>query len=194
MLLYLEVSKRLLFVLLEYLKGTIGAEAATLTFMVGIESESLFNDRVKPFLANMGKNIVYCGGNGNGQVAKITNNMLLGISMIGAAEAMNLGTKLGMDPKLLANVINTSSGRCWSTEIYNPHPDVMPNVPSSRGYTGGFGNRLIAKDLGLAVASATESKSTVTLGAIAHQIYMQLSQTKGFENKDFSSVFKWIKN
>ncbi len=94
--------------------------------MVGAEAQTIF-EKVKPILAHMGKNIVYCGANGNGQVAKIVNNMLLGISMVAASEAMNLGVRLGMDPKLLAGILNTSSGRCWSTEVYNPCPGVLPN-------------------------------------------------------------------
>ena len=124
--------------------GTGGAQAGTLTFMVGCMSEDIFT-KAQFYLRFMGKNVVYCGQPGSGQIAKICNNMLLGISMIAASEAMNLGVKLGMDPKLLASIINTSSGRCWSTEVYNPCPGVMENVPSSRGYTGGFGISLMAK-------------------------------------------------
>ncbi len=118
--------------------------------------------------------------------------MLLGISMIAASETMNLGVRMGMDPKLLASIINTSSGKCWSTEVYNPCPGVLPNVPASRDYTGGFGVSLMAKDMGLAVNAANETKSTVTLAAVSHQIYNQVMTTKGFESKDFSSIFKWL--
>ena len=118
--------------------------------------------------------------------------MLLGISMIAASETMNLGVKMGMDPKLLSNIINTSSGRCWSTDTYNPCPGVMENVPSSRDYTGGFGVSLMAKDMGLAVNAASEVKSTVLLASISHQIYNHLMTTPGFEKKDFSSIFKWL--
>nr|KAJ3418508.1 hypothetical protein HK105_008232 [Polyrhizophydium stewartii] len=169
----------------------MGAVNGTLTFMVGGDDEAVF-ERVKPILQGMGKNIVYCGKHGSGQVAKICNNMLLGITMIGASEAMNLGARLGMDPKLLAGILNTSTGRCWSTDTCNPYPGVMEGVPASRNYDGGFGVSLIAKDLGLAVAAANEAKSTVILGGIAHQIYNQLSTTPGYEKKDFSSVFKWL--
>ncbi|PMY59433.1 3-hydroxyisobutyrate dehydrogenase, partial [Pseudomonas sp. FW126-L8] len=90
-------------------------------------------------LSAMGRNIVHCGAAGNGQVAKIANNMLLGISMVGVAEAMALGVALGMDAKVLAGVIGTSTGRCWSSEINNPFPGVLENAPASRGYSGGFG-------------------------------------------------------
>jgi 3-hydroxyisobutyrate dehydrogenase len=118
--------------------------------------------------------------------------MLLGISMAAASETMNLGVRMGMDPKLLASIINSSSGRCWSTDTYNPCPGVLPNTPASRDYTGGFGVSLMAKDMGLAVNAASETKSTVLLASVAHQVYNQVMATPGFENKDFSSVFKWL--
>lgn len=140
----------------------------------------------------MGKNITFCGLPGNGQVAKICNNMLLGISMLAAAETMNLGVRMGMDPKLLNDIINTSSGRCWSTDTYNPCPGVLTGVPASRDYSGGFGVQLMTKDMGLAVNAATDTKSTTILAGVAHQVYTQVSSTKGFEAKDFSSVYKWL--
>jgi 3-hydroxyisobutyrate dehydrogenase len=171
--------------------GTLGAQAGTLTFMVGADSPELF-EKSKEVLQHMGKNLVFCGTVGNGQIAKICNNMMLGISMIAASETMNLGVQMGMDPKLLAGILNTSTGRCWSTEVYNPCPGVLPNVPSSRGYTGGFGVSLMAKDMGLAVNIADQSKAPVTLGAVAHQIFNKVMTTKGYEDKDFSSVYKWL--
>jgi 3-hydroxyisobutyrate dehydrogenase len=157
--------------------------------MVGAGSEADF-DKAKPLLELMGKNIVYCGANGNGQVAKICNNMLLGISMIAVSETMQLGIRMGMDPKLLANILNTSSGRCWSSDTYNPCPDVIPNTPSCKGYTGGFGNTLMAKDLRLAMNAAQESNSTVLMGALASQVYNRVSNEKEYRGLDFSSVFK----
>ena len=159
--------------------------------MVGASTPEIF-EQAKPFLDGMGKNIVNCGGNGNGQIAKICNNMMLGISMIGVAETMNLGIRMGMDPKMLAGILNTSTGRCWATDTYNPVPGVIPGVPSSKDYEGGFSLALITKDLGLASAVATESKSSIVMGAIAQQIYNQVLATPGFEKKDFSSVFKWL--
>jgi 3-hydroxyisobutyrate dehydrogenase len=135
----------------------------------------------------MGKNIVHCGASGTGQVAKICNNMLLGITMIGVAEAMNLGAALGIDPKVLAGIINTSSGRCWSSDTYNPYPGVMENVPAARGYTGGFGADLMLKDLGLAADAARQAKQSVVLGAAAQQLY-QMFSAKGFGGKDFSAI------
>jgi len=139
----------------------------------------------------MGKNIVHCGGSGNGQVAKVCNNLLLGISMIGVSEAMNLGISLGMDPKILAAVINSSSGRCWSSDVYNPVPGVVPGVPCSNEYKGGFAVDLMAKDLGLAVAAAQAVKEPLVLGGSAHQVYNLISQ-KGYGGLDFSAVFKFL--
>ncbi len=170
--------------------GTGGAEAGTLTFMVGATA-ALF-EHIKPILLHMGQNIVHCGESGNGQVAKICNNLLLGISMIGVAEAMNLGVTLGIDPKVLAGIINTSSGRCWSSDAYNPYPGVMDNVPAARGYTGGFGTDLMLKDLGLALDAASQAKQTVVLGAVARQLY-QMSSARGAGSLDFSAIVNLFK-
>ena len=165
--------------------GTGGAEAGTLTFMVG-GKEPHFN-QAKPVLSNMGKNIVHCGGSGNGQAAKVANNMLLGISMIATAEAMSLGVALGVDPQVLAGIINTSSGRCWSSEIYNPYPGVVKTAPASRGYTGGFGVDLMLKDLGLATEAAKQTQQTVNLGQLAQQLYQSFS-SEGHGKLDFSAI------
>merc|ERR1712046_543158 len=109
-------------------------QAGTLAFMCGGENEQFFQKDVKPFLENMGNpnGIFYCGANGTGSIAKVCNNMALAIQMISMAEAINMGVKLGMDPKLLSNVMNKSSARCWSGDTYNPCPGVMDGVPSSR--------------------------------------------------------------
>lgn len=167
--------------------GTGGAEAGTLTFMVGGSPEAFA--AVQPVLAAMGKNIVHCGGIGNGQVAKVANNMLLGISMIGAAEAMALGVALGMEPKALAAIISTSTGRCWSMDTYNPYPGVNDNAPAARGYSGGFGSDLMLKDLGLAVEAARQMKQPVVLGAVAQQLYQSFS-LQGHGKLDFSAIIK----
>ncbi|CAH1773443.1 unnamed protein product [Owenia fusiformis] len=169
--------------------GVNAARDAILTFMVG-GPEAEF-DAAKDILNNMGKNVVYCGGVGTGEAAKICNNMLLGISMIGTAEAFNLGIKLGIEPKKLAEIINMSSGRCWSSELYNPCPGVKEGVPSSNNYQGGFGTALMTKDLGLAQDAATVNKSATPLGSLAHQIY-RIMCTKGYALKDFSSAFLFL--
>jgi 3-hydroxyisobutyrate dehydrogenase len=165
--------------------GVAGAEAGTLTFMVGGDAADF--ERAKAVLQAMGKNIVHCGGIGNGQVAKICNNMMLAIEMIATAEGMTLASKLGMDPKVFASIVNTSSGRCWSSDTYNPFPGVLENVPSSRGYTGGFGSDLMLKDLTLVTDAAKSAKQPVMLGALAQQIYQKHS-ADGNGLKDFSSV------
>lgn len=167
--------------------GTAGAAAGTLTFMVGGEQTDF--DSALPVLQAMGRNIVHCGPAGNGQVAKVANNMLLAISMIGTAEAMNLGVALGMDPAVLAGVLNTSSGRCWSSDTYNPYPGVMHNVPASRGYSGGFGSDLMLKDLGLATEAAKQAQQPVMLGSLAQQLYQTFS-SQGNGGLDFSAIIK----
>ncbi|NP_957454.1 3-hydroxyisobutyrate dehydrogenase b [Danio rerio] len=170
--------------------GVGAATSGKLTFMVGGPEEE-FN-AAKELLSCMGANVVYCGQVGTGQAAKICNNMLLAIGMIGTAETMNLGIRLGLDPKLLAKILNMSSGRCWSSDTYNPVPGVMEGVPSANNYQGGFGTTLMTKDLGLAQNSATNTKTPVLLGSVAHQIYRMMCG-RGYANKDFSSVFQFLR-
>ncbi|QOF90023.1 3-hydroxyisobutyrate dehydrogenase [Pseudomonas lundensis] len=165
--------------------GTGGAQAGTLTFMVGAQ-KALF-DTLHPVLAQMGRNIVHCGEVGTGQVAKICNNLLLGISMVGVSEAMALGAALGIDTEVLAGVINSSTGRCWSSETYNPWPGIVETAPASRGYTGGFGAELMLKDLGLATEAARQAHQPVVLGAVAQQLYQAMS-LRGEGGKDFSAI------
>jgi len=164
--------------------GTAGAAAGTLTFIVGGAAELL--ERARPYLSVMGKNIFHAGGNGAGQVAKICNNMLLGIHMAGSAEALALGVANGLDPKVLSDIMVKSSGRNWSLELYNPWPGVMDNVPASRGYTGGFGSALMLKDLGLAAEAATAAGSAIPLGELARNLYQLHCQDEG--GLDFSSI------
>lgn len=170
--------------------GTGGAEAGTLTFMVGATAEEF--DRAKVVLTAMGKNIFHCGGEGTGQVAKICNNMMLAIEMIATAEGMALATSLGMDAKVFANIVNTSSGRCWSSDTYNPYPGVFDNVPAARGYAGGFGSDLMLKDLTLVTEAAKSAKQPVLLAAAAQQLY-QMHSVNGNGALDFSSIIKLYK-
>ncbi|KAM9055604.1 LOW QUALITY PROTEIN: 3-hydroxyisobutyrate dehydrogenase, mitochondrial-like [Megaptera novaeangliae] len=169
--------------------GVGAARSGNLTFMVGGVEEEF--TAAQELLGCMGSNVVRCGDVGTGQAVKICNNLLLAISMIGTAEAMNLGIRLGLDPKLLAKILNMSSGRCWSSDTYNPVPGVMDGVPSANNYQGGFGTTLMAKDLGLAQDSATSTKSPILLGSQAHQIYRMMC-AKGYSKKDFSSVFQFL--
>ncbi|KAG7500173.1 3-hydroxyisobutyrate dehydrogenase, mitochondrial-like [Solea senegalensis] len=171
--------------------GGVGAASlARLTFMVGGLEEEY--NAAQELLTCMGANVVYCGQVGTGQAAKICNNMLLAIGMIGTAETMNLGIRLGLDPKLLAKILNMSSGRCWSSDTYNPVPGVMEGVPSANNYQGGFGTTLMAKDLGLAQNTATDTKTSIPLSSLAHQIYRVMC-SRGYANKDFSSVFQFLR-
>jgi len=167
--------------------GTAGAAAGTLTFMVGGDVECVAT--AQPYLQAMGSNIFHAGANGAGQVAKVCNNMLLAIHMIGSAEALNLGVNNGLDPKVLAGIMKQSSGGNWSLEKYNPMPGVMDGVPASRGYSGGFGTDLMLKDLGLAEEAALASGSPIPLGGLARNLYAAHSAS-GSGSLDFSSIIK----
>ncbi|XP_017890810.1 3-hydroxyisobutyrate dehydrogenase, mitochondrial isoform X1 [Ceratina calcarata] len=170
--------------------GVNAAKDGTLTFMVGGSQENF--ERAKPLLRSMGSRAVHCGDVGMGEAAKLCNNMLLAVSMIGTAEAFNLGRKLGLDSKVLADIVNSSTGRCWSSELYNPVPGILDNVPSSKNYDGGFGTALMAKDLGLVQGVATNVGAAVPLGSLAHQIYRAVI-AQGFAMKDFSFVYQFLK-
>lgn len=169
--------------------GTAGAAAGTLTFIVGGEAADLESARV--LLEKMGKNIFHAGASGAGQMAKICNNMLLAILMIGTSEALNLGLRGGLDPKVLSEIMSKSSGRNWALEVYNPMPGVMDNVPASRGYTGGFGTDLMLKDLGLAMEIAGSADVSTPLGTHARDLYKAHSEA-GHGKLDFSSILKLV--
>ncbi|MDR0215382.1 MAG: 3-hydroxyisobutyrate dehydrogenase [Comamonas sp.] len=169
--------------------GTGGAIAGTLTFMVGGTDTDL--ERARPLLEKMGKNIFHAGGVGAGQTAKICNNMLLGILMIGTSEAIALGVANGLDPKVLSEIMRRSSGGNWALEVYNPYPGVQEASAATRGYTGGFGTDLMLKDLGLAQESAMAVKASTPLGGMARQIYAAHS-IAGHGPEDFSSVIKML--
>ena len=166
--------------------GTAGAQAGTLTFMVGGENSVV--ECIRPILEKMGKNIFHAGGSGAGQTVKVCNNMLLGIQMLGTSEALRLGIANGMDPKVLSDIMSKSSGRNWALELYNPCPGVMEDVPSSKGYAGGFGVDLMLKDMGLAIENAQDLGASVPLGELSRQLYESHSKA-GSGQLDFSSVF-----
>jgi 3-hydroxyisobutyrate dehydrogenase len=166
--------------------GTGGAEAGTLTFMVGGAAEDL--ERARPVLQLMGKAIYHAGPSGAGQVVKMCNNMLLGIQMAGTCEALRLGIAHGLDPARLSEIMGKSSGRNWALEVYNPCPGIMPAAPASRGYTGGFSTELMLKDISLAIDAAVGSGVPTPLGAVARQIYREHKE-RGHGQLDFSSVF-----
>ena len=170
--------------------GVGGAAGATLTFMCG-GSEKAF-ERAKPVLEKMGKRVMLAGGAGAGQAAKICNNMLLAISMIGTCEAFVLGEKLGLDPQKLFDIMSAASGQCWSLTTYCPVPGPVPTAPSNRGYKGGFATALMLKDLKLAQAAAQDAGATTPLGAEAAQLY-GLFAANGQTATDFSGIIELLR-
>jgi len=170
--------------------GVGGAEAGTLTFMAG-GTKAAF-ERAKPILEAMGKRVVHCGEAGAGQAAKICNNMMLGISMIGVCEAFVLAEKLGLSHQALFDVASTSSGQCWSLTNYCPVPGPVPSAPSNHGYKAGFASALMLKDLKLAQEAAAAAGATTPLGAAAAQIF-GLHNAWGEGGADFSGIIHLIR-
>jgi len=171
--------------------GVAGAQAGTLTFMVG-GSDAAF-DRARAILENMGKTIVHAGGAGNGQAAKICNNMILGVSMIVVSEAFLLAGKLGLDAQRLFDIASKSSGQCWSMTSYCPVPGPVPTSPANRGYQAGFTAAMMLKDLKLAQDAARAAKSATPLGAAATELYGSFAG-EGHAGEDFSAIIRWIRS
>ncbi|MGC8525010.1 MAG: 3-hydroxyisobutyrate dehydrogenase [Acidibrevibacterium sp.] len=169
--------------------GVGGAQAGTLTFMVGGEAAAFA--RARPILAAMGKNIVHAGGPGAGQAAKICNNMILGVSMLAVCEAFVLADRLGLAREKLFEVSSTSSGQCWSLTSYCPVPGPVPTAPSNRDYAPGFAASLMLKDLKLAQQAAEASGAVTPLGASAASLYQRINDA-GLAGKDFSAAFTWL--
>ena len=167
--------------------GVVGAQESTLTFIVGGAENNV--ERARPLLEKMGSNIFHAGSNGAGQVAKVCNNMLLAIHMCGTAEAIALGVNNGLDASVLSEIMRKSSGGNWSLEVYNPYPGVMATAPASRNYEGGFLNKLMAKDLGLAKEASESTNSETPMGNLARKLYQDLIN-QGYEDLDFSSIQK----
>ena len=170
--------------------GVGGARAATLTFMVGGSAHAFAHG--KPILERMGKRVIHCGEAGNGQVAKICNNMILGVSMIAVSEAFVLGEKLGLSHQALFDVASASSGQCWSLTSYCPVPGPVPASPANNKYKPGFAAALMLKDLRLAKAAADSVKASTSLGAQAAQIYEDFAQ-QGHSAADFSAIIKLVR-
>ncbi|KAI4115594.1 MAG: hypothetical protein L6R35_005800 [Caloplaca aegaea] len=175
--------------------GVVGARAASLTFMLGCPSHNgdghgKLPKRVAPILGLMGKKVVHMGGSGAGVAGKLANNYLLAVSNIATAEAMNLGIKLGLDPHQLADLINGSSGQCWSSSVNNPIEGVSPDAPVEKGFDGGFAVGLMRKDLGLAMKAARESGAELELAKRAEEVYEHVEDSEGM--KDFSVVYRWL--
>ncbi len=170
--------------------GVGGAKAATLTFMVGGSAHAFA--RGKPILERMGKRVVHCGDAGNGQVAKICNNLILGASMIAVSEAFVLGEKLGLSHQALFDVASASSGQCWSLTSYCPVPGPVPASPANNGYRPGFAAALMLKDLKLAREAAVSVDAKTALGAHAAEIYQAFAQA-GHGTLDFSGIINYVR-
>ena len=170
--------------------GVAGAKAATLTFMVGGSAEAFA--RGKPVLERMGKRVVHCGDAGNGQAAKICNNMILGTSMIAVSEAFVLGEKLGLSHQALFDVASASSGQCWSLTSYCPVPGPVPASPANNGYKPGFAAALMLKDLKLAREAADAVHVKTAIGAHAAEIYERFAQA-GHSGTDFSGIINFVR-
>ncbi|MFC3207671.1 3-hydroxyisobutyrate dehydrogenase [Aquamicrobium soli] len=170
--------------------GTGGATAGTLTFMAGGADEAFA--RAEPILKPMAGRIVHCGGDGAGQAAKICNNMILGISMIGVAEAFVLAEKLGLSHQALFDVASTSSGQCWSLTSYCPVPGPVPNSPANKDYKPGFAAALMLKDLKLSQEAAQGAGAVTPMGAEAAQLYA-LFNAQGNGGVDFSGILNFLR-
>ena len=170
--------------------GTMGAEAGTLTFMVGGPAEAFA--AAKPILEAMGRTIVHCGEAGAGQAAKLCNNMLLAISMIGTCEAFTLAEKLGLSHEALFEVASRSSGQCWAVTTYCPVPGPVPASPANRDYMPGFATALMLKDLGLSQQAAEAAGAATPLGAAALDLYRRFAEGGG-AGTDFSGIINMLR-
>lgn len=171
--------------------GTKAAKAAALTFMFGADNDLV--PRVQEILSFMGKRAVHLGPQTSGLKGKLANNYLLAISNIATAEAMNMGIKWGLDSRALGDLINTCSGRCWSSDTNNPIAGVSPGAPAEREYNGGFETALMNKDLKLAMKGAEEYGIEPRMGPLASEIYASVDAKDENRGKDFSIVYEWIR-
>ncbi|KAI4232222.1 MAG: hypothetical protein L6R40_007470 [Gallowayella cf. fulva] len=175
--------------------GVVGARASTLTFMLGCPSHNGNGDgklvtRITPILELMGSKVVHMGTSGMGLAGKLANNYLLAVSNIATAEAMNLGIKLGLNPARLAELINGSSGQCWSSTVNNPIKGISPGAPAESEFEGGFSVGLMKKDLGLAMKAAKENGVELELARRAEDVYEDVEEE--MRGKDFSVVYRWL--
>ena len=170
--------------------GIAAANAGSLTFMVGGTDGSV-RCKAQPILADMGKAVIHAGGSGAGQAAKICNNMLLGIHMIGTCEAFAMAQRLGLDPQTFYDISSVSSGQCWSMTSYCPLPGVGPQSPADNGYQGGFATALMLKDLKLAMDAAKTAGSAVPMGQRATELYAAFAEA-GHGGEDFSAIIRTL--
>ena len=173
--------------------GVKGAIDGTLTFMAGSDSSSL--EMAMPYLNRMGKAVIHCGGSGTGSATKLCNNLALAAQMAGICEAMNLGEALGVDPIVLADVMNASTAKCWSCEVNNPNPEVAKvkgMTAAAKNYEGGFASKLMLKDIGLAMEAAQDEGIAVPVGSLTKELY-RLIENRGMGDKDFGVLLQFLK-
>ena len=170
--------------------GVVGAAAGTLAFMVGSPEELI--ERVKEVLSMLGRRVIHMGPATSGLKGKLANNYLLALNNIATCEAMNMGMKWGLDPKVLADMINSATGKCWPSESNNPVPGVKEGAPAGRNYEGGFGTALMLKDLGLAITACDQAGVLPRLGLPAKEIYQAAEADEKCKGKDFSVVYQMI--
>ncbi|SDG63554.1 3-hydroxyisobutyrate dehydrogenase [Microbacterium pygmaeum] len=170
--------------------GVVGAENATLAFMVGGSSEDF--ERARPLLETMGRRVVHCGGAGLGQAAKVCNNMILAVSQIAVAEAFVLGERLGLDHQALFDVASNASGQCWALTTNCPVPGPVPTSPANRDYQPGFAGALMNKDLGLAEQAIDLTGVDARMGRLAREIYKEFAAGAG-AGQDFSGIIHTIR-
>ncbi|WP_375457649.1 3-hydroxyisobutyrate dehydrogenase [uncultured Enterovirga sp.] len=171
--------------------GTVGAKGATLTFMVGGATEAY--SRGEPILATMGRRVVHCGEAGAGQAAKVCNNMILGISMIGISEAFVLAEKLGLSHQALFDVVSTSSGSCWALTTHCPVPGPVPTSAANNDYKPGFATDLMLKDLKLSQEAARATGAATPVGAEAAALYERF-QAEGHGAEDYSAIVRFLRD
>jgi 3-hydroxyisobutyrate dehydrogenase len=170
--------------------GVVGARAGTLTFMIGAPESLVL--RATEILSMMGKRVLHLGPPTSGLKGKLANNYLLALNNIATAEAMSMGVKWGLDPKALAGMINTATGRCWPSEVNNPVPGVVEGAPAGRDYQGGFGISLMRKDLGLALKAVEEHNVKIALGNKAMEAYEEAEKDEACKGRDFSVIYRWL--
>jgi 3-hydroxyisobutyrate/3-hydroxypropionate dehydrogenase len=168
--------------------GVVGGRYGTLSFMVGSRTQQIY-DLALPILKHMGRRVIRCGDQGTGLSAKLANNYLLAINNLATAEAMNFGIKAGLKPSTLAEIINSATGRSWSSEVNNPVPGVVAKAPASHQYRGGFATSLMNKDLGIAIAAAEQVEAPLLLSQVASDVYGRLAKDDRYSKLDFSVVY-----
>ena len=174
--------------------GVKGATDASLTFMVGCSSAQAFRT-IQPILQKMGRSIIPCGQPGSGSAVKLCNNAALAAQMVGICEAMNLGDSLGVDPKVLAGVMNVSTAKCWSSQVNNPHPEAARDIgsgASANEYQGGFGSALMLKDLNLAMDEAQGQGLAMPVSGLTRDLYKK-ADDDGYGAKDFGVMLQYLK-